>query len=74
MVYDVDVHSCSVGYIGVARVFDYFMREEKMGVKDMMEIPSGKKRFTTRFLYQNRKDYGYRRAKRSTKILAGIKA
>jgi hypothetical protein len=27
----------------VARVFDYFMREEKMGVKDMMEIPSGKK-------------------------------
>ena len=32
-----------VGYIGVARVFDYFMREEKMGVKGLMEIPSGKK-------------------------------
>jgi len=32
-----------VGYIGVARVFDYFMREEKMGVKDMMGIPSGRK-------------------------------
>jgi HD superfamily phosphodiesterase len=43
VVYDVDVLSCSVDYIGVARVFDYFMREEKMGVKDMMEIPSGKK-------------------------------
>ena len=43
VVYDVDVLSCSVGFIGVARVFDYFMREEKMGVKDMMEIPSGKK-------------------------------
>jgi len=43
VVYDVDVLSCSVGYIGVARVFDYFMREEKMGVKDMMTIPSGKK-------------------------------
>jgi len=43
VVYDVDVLSCSVGYIGVARVFDYFMREEKMGVKDIMEIPSGKK-------------------------------
>lgn len=43
VVYDADVLSCSVGYIGVARVFDYFMREEKMGVKDMMEIPSGKK-------------------------------
>jgi len=43
VVYDVDVLSCSVGYLGVARVFDYFMREEKMGVKEMMEIPSGKK-------------------------------
>lgn len=43
VVYDADVLSCSVGYIGVARVFDYFMKEEKMGVKDMMEIPSGKK-------------------------------
>jgi len=43
VVYDVDVLSCSVGYVGVARVFDYFMREEKMGVKDMMEIPSGGK-------------------------------
>ncbi|MEM2917158.1 MAG: HD domain-containing protein [Candidatus Bathyarchaeia archaeon] len=43
VVYDADVLSCSVGYIGVARVFDYFMREEKIGVKDMMEIPSGKK-------------------------------
>lgn len=43
VVYDADVLSCSVGYIGVARVFDYFMREENMCVKDMMEIPSGKK-------------------------------
>jgi uncharacterized protein len=43
VVYDVDVLSCSVGYIGVARVFDYFMREENMGVKKMLEIPSGKK-------------------------------
>lgn len=43
VVYDVDVISCSVGLVGVARVFDYFMREEKMGVKDMMEIPSGRK-------------------------------
>lgn len=40
IVYDVDVLSCSVGCIGVARVFDYFMREEGMGVKEMMEIPS----------------------------------
>jgi len=41
--YDADVLSCSVGYVGVARVFDFFMREEKMGVKDMVEIPSGRK-------------------------------
>jgi HD superfamily phosphodiesterase len=43
VVYDTDVLSCSVGYVGVARVFDYFMREEGLGVKGMMEIPSGKK-------------------------------
>lgn len=43
VVYDVDVLSCSVGYIGVARVFDYFMREENMGVKEMVEIPSGRR-------------------------------
>jgi len=43
VVHDVDVLSCSVGYIGVARVFDYFMREENMGVKEMVEIPSGRR-------------------------------
>lgn len=43
VVYDVDVLSCSVGYTGVARVFDYFMREEGLGVKEMMALPSGKK-------------------------------
>lgn len=43
VVYDAEVLSCSVGYIGVARVFDYFMREEGAGVKEMMEIPSGRK-------------------------------
>lgn len=42
-VYDVEVLSCSVGYIGVARVFNYFMREEEMGVKEMLNIPSGMK-------------------------------
>src|SRR5512136_2449935 len=34
--YDADVLSCSVGYVGVARVFDFFMREGQMGVKDMV--------------------------------------
>jgi HD superfamily phosphodiesterase len=41
--YDVDVLSCSVGYIGVARVFSYFMREEKLNVRKMVELPSGRK-------------------------------
>jgi len=41
--YDVDVLSCSAGYIGVARVFDYFMREERINVKQMVELPSGRK-------------------------------
>jgi len=41
--YDVDVLSCSVGYIGVRRVFDYFIREEGMNIKQMMELPSGRK-------------------------------
>jgi HD superfamily phosphodiesterase len=41
--YDVEVLSCSTGYIGAARVFDYFMREERMNVRQMMEIPSGRK-------------------------------
>lgn len=41
--YDVDVLSCSVGYIGVARVFDYFLREEEMNVKQILELPSGRK-------------------------------
>jgi HD superfamily phosphodiesterase len=41
--YDVDVHSCSLGYIGVARVFDYFMREERMNVKQIVEVPSGRR-------------------------------
>jgi HD superfamily phosphodiesterase len=41
--YDVDVLSCSTSDIGVARVFDYFMREEEMNVKQIMGIPSGKK-------------------------------
>jgi len=43
VVHDVGVLSCSVGYVGVARVFSYFMREEGLGVKEMMAVPSGKK-------------------------------
>lgn len=39
--YDVAVLSCSVGFSGAARVFDYFMREEKLGVKQMLEMPGG---------------------------------
>jgi len=41
--YDVDVLSCSCGNVGVARVFHYFIAEEKFTVKQMMEIGSGRK-------------------------------
>ena len=43
VVYDVEVLSCSVGYVGVARVFDYFMREEGACVKEMVDVRSGRK-------------------------------
>jgi len=41
--YDVDVLSCSFGNVGVARVFHYFIAEEKFTIKQMMEIGSGRK-------------------------------
>lgn len=41
--YDVDAISCSCGNVGVARVFHYFIAEEKITIKRMMEIGSGKK-------------------------------
>lgn len=41
--YDVDVLSCSCGKVGVARVFHYFIAEEKFTIKQMMEIGSGRK-------------------------------
>jgi len=41
--YDVDVLSCSCGNVGVARVFHYFITEEKFTVKQMIEIGSGGK-------------------------------
>jgi len=40
--YDVDVLSCSCGNVGVARVFHYFIAEEKFTIKRMMEIGSGR--------------------------------
>jgi HD superfamily phosphodiesterase len=43
VVYDVDVLSCSVGCRGVARVFDFFMRESNIGVMEMLAIPSDMK-------------------------------
>lgn len=41
--YDVDVLSCSVGNVGVARVFHFFISEQGFTVKQMMEVGSGKK-------------------------------
>jgi HD superfamily phosphodiesterase len=64
VIYDVDVLSCSVGYVGLARVFDYFMREEDMGVKEMMEIPSGKKSPRRDFYTETGKRIGEKGLKR----------
>lgn len=41
--YDVDVLSCSCGNAGVARVFHYFIAEEKFTIKQMMQIGSGRR-------------------------------
>jgi HD superfamily phosphodiesterase len=41
--FDVDVLSHSCGNIGVARVFHYFIAEEKFTIKQMMQIGSGRR-------------------------------
>ena len=66
--YDVDVLSCSVGYIGVARVFDYFMREERMNVRQMIEIPSGKKGHRKDFYTQTGKKIGKKGLEKARKF------
>jgi HD superfamily phosphodiesterase len=66
--YDVDVLSCSVGNLGVARVFDFFMREEKMGVKDMVEIPSGRKGPRKDFYTATGKTIGQKGLKKARKF------
>jgi len=68
VVYDVDVLSCSVGYVGVARVFDYFMKEEKMGVKEMMEISSGRKGPRQDFYTRTGKDMGQKGLEKARKF------
>ncbi|MGB9693688.1 MAG: HD domain-containing protein [Fervidobacterium sp.] len=65
VVYDVDVLSCSVGYLGIARVFDYFMREENMSVKDMMEIPSGRRGPRKDFYTKTGKSIGHKGLKKA---------
>lgn len=70
--YDVDVLSCSCGYIGVARVFDYFMREERMNVKQMVEIPGGRRGSKKDFYTETGKrlgEEGLKKAKRFWKEL-----
>ncbi len=66
--YDVDVLSCSVGYIGVARVFDYFMREEGMNVKEMIKIPSGRKRLREDFYTETGRRLGGEGLKKARKF------
>ncbi|MEW6718537.1 MAG: HD domain-containing protein [Chloroflexota bacterium] len=66
--YDVDVLSCSVGYIGVARVFDYFMREEGMNVKQMVALPSGRKGPREDFYTETGRKFGEGGLKRARKF------
>jgi HD superfamily phosphodiesterase len=68
VVYDVDVLSCSVGYVGVARVFDYFMREENMGVKEVVEIPSGRRGPRRDFYTETGRHIGEKGLKRARKF------
>ncbi len=63
--YDVAVYSCSLGYIGVARVFDYFMREKGMNVKQMIEIPSGMRGKRKDFYTKTGRKLGEKRLKRA---------
>jgi len=66
--YDVDVLSCSVGYIGVARVFDYFMREEGMNVKQMVGFPSGRKGLRKNFYTETGRKLGEGGLKKAKKF------
>jgi HD superfamily phosphodiesterase len=66
--YDTDVLSCSVGCIGVARVFDYFMREEHMGIREMVTIPSGKKGPRKNFYTQSGKQLGAKGFRKAMKF------
>lgn len=68
VVYDVEVLSCSVGYIGVARVFDYFMREEEAGVKEMMKVPSGRRGSRKDFYTEAGRVLGEKGLKRARKF------
>ena len=68
VVYDAEVLSCSVGYIGVARVFDYFMREEEAGVKEMMKVPSGRRGSRKDFYTEAGRVLGEKGLKRARKF------
>jgi len=59
--YDADVLSCSCGNLGVARVFHYFIAEERFTVKQMMEIGSGRKGPRKSFYTKTGRIFGKRR-------------
>jgi len=66
--YDVDVLSCTVGYIGVARTFDYFMREEGMNVKQIMQVPSRKRKLREIFYTETGKQLGEKGYKKAIRF------
>ncbi|MFQ6117497.1 MAG: HD domain-containing protein [Candidatus Bipolaricaulia bacterium] len=73
VVYDVDVHSCAVGKIGVARVFDYFMREEGLGVKELLALPSGRKGPREDFYTETGRRLGEEGLKRASEFWEGLR-
>lgn len=66
--YDVAVLSCACGNIGVARVFHYFIAEEKLTIRQMMKIGSGKKGPRKSFYTNTGKKLGKKSYAKATKF------
>lgn len=66
--FDVDVLSHSCGNIGVARVFHYFIAEEKFTIKQMMQIGSGRRGPRKSFYTKTGRRLGEKGYSRATKF------
>jgi len=66
--YDVDVLSCSCANVGVARVFHYFIAEERFSIKQMMEIGSGREGRRRNFYTETGRRLGQKGHSKATKF------